>query len=143
MTHRIGKRKLGLPSDQRRALLTGLVRALFQHDKIRTTQTRAKEVQSIAEKLVTMAKGDTLAARREVRKVLAGHTAPQPRKRLKNLTPEQIAVRTLSTGETLVKHVFDNVVPRFITRPGGYTRITKLGLRRGDAAPLVELAFLD
>jgi len=93
--------------------LNGLVRALLIHEKIETTETRAKDARSIAEKVITMAKENTLHARRQARKVL--------------------------NDEDLVKRLFDHIVPRFADRPGGYTRITRVGFRRGDAAPMVKL----
>lgn len=143
MTHRVGKRKLGLPSDQRRALLNGLVRALFQHDKILTTETRAKEVRSLAERLITAGKGPAITAQRQLRRTLVGHTAAQPKRRVKGLDADQLARRTLITGESLVKRVMDDVLPRYKDKQGGYTRITRVGRRRGDAAMVVELALLD
>lgn len=113
MRHRVSGRKFGIPSDQRRALLKGLVRALLTYQKIETTETRAKDVRPIAEKLITLAKNsDTLHARR-------------------------MANRTL-TDETLVRHLFTKIAPEFKSSPGGYTRITKLRARRGDGAPIVS-----
>ncbi len=120
MRHRRSGRKFGLPSDQRRALLRGLVRSLIIHKKIETTETRAKDVRSIAEKMVTRAKQDTLHARRLCRSYLGG-----------------------VDSESVVKELFDNVAPRFRERPGGYTRMAKLGLRRGDASPMVILELAD
>lgn len=116
MNHRIGGRKLGLPSDQRRALLKGLVRALFIYQTIKTTDTRAKEIQSIAEKLITTAKVDSLHARRQTRKFL--------------------------NDETLVHHLFTQIAPEFQGVPGGYTRTVKIGQRRGDAATIVQLSLV-
>ena len=114
MRHRVGGRKLGLPSDQRQALLKGLVRSLFTYQKIQTTETRAKEIRKIAERLITTAKrSDTLHGRR-------------------------IANRYL-TDETLVRHLFTRIAPEFANSAGGYTRMTKIGQRRGDAAPIVLL----
>ena len=102
------------------ALLYGLVRSLFEHEHIKTTETRAKEIRGIAEKVITMAKkglGEDnesgLHARRQARRVL--------------------------NDEDLVKKLFDTVAPKFADRQGGYTRMIKLGMRRGDAAPLVKL----
>jgi large subunit ribosomal protein L17 len=117
MRHRIAGRKFGLPSDQRRALLKGLVRSLIIYKRIETTETRAKDVRSIAEKMVTRAKQDTLHARRVARKYI--------------------------DDESVIKELFDNVGPRFRDRPGGYTRMAKVGVRRGDGAPLVILELAD
>ena len=113
MRHRVAGRKFDLPTDQRLALLKGLVRSLFLYDKIETTETRAKEVRSIAEKMITNARANDLHARRQARKTL--------------------------NDEDLVKRLFDIVAPKFADRPGGYTRMTKIGFRRGDAAPMVKL----
>lgn len=113
MRHRVAGRKFDLPTDQRLALLRGLVRSLFLHERIETTETRAKDVRSIAEKVITVAKDNSLHARRQARKVL--------------------------NDEDLVKKLFDQIAPKFADRSGGYTRITKIGFRRGDAAPMVKL----
>lgn len=114
MNHRIGGRKFGLPSDQRRALLKSLVRALFIYQTIQTTETRAKDVRSIAEKLITGARVDTIHARRLARRYLS--------------------------DETLVHHLFTKIAPEFKTG-SGYTRMVKIGQRRGDAAPIVQLSL--
>jgi len=95
------------------ALLKGLVRALLERGQIRTTEARAKDVRSIAEKVITVAKTNDLHSRRLARRLL--------------------------DDEDLVKVLFDQIAPKFAERPGGYTRITKLGFRRGDAAPMVKL----
>ena len=116
MRHRVAGRKFGLPSDQRMALLKGLLRALIKHGEIETTETRAKDVRSIAEKVITTAKANDLHARRLARRWL--------------------------NDEDLVKVLFDTVAPKFTDRPGGYTRITKIGRRRGDAAPMVKLELV-
>lgn len=115
MNHRIGGRKFGLPSDQRRALLKSLVRALFIYQTIQTTETRAKDVRSIAEKLITGARVDTIHARRLARAYLG--------------------------DETLVHHLFTQIAPEFKTG-SGYTRAVKIGQRRGDAATIVQLSLV-
>jgi len=117
MRHRVSQRKLGLPSDQRQALLRGLVRSLVDKSSILTTETRAKEVRVLAEKLVTLTKAKDVHSRRMARRLL--------------------------NDETLVKRLFDEIGPRFASRPGGYTRMVKLGFRRGDAAPMVKLEFVE
>lgn len=148
MTHLIDRRKLGLPSDQRRALLTNLTRQFIRHGYVRTTLGRAKELQRLAEKLITTAKQDTLAARREARKVLVGHSSssrkPENLVGKTDLEKTEILQRlSLLNGEDLVKHLFDDVAPRFKTRNGGYTRLTKIGTRRGDGAPAAVLELVD
>lgn len=116
MRHRVSGRKFGLPSDQRRALLKGLVRALLIHGTIETTETRAKDLRSVVEKVVTTAKTNDLHSRRMARKVL--------------------------NDEDLIKVLFETIAPRYANRPGGYTRMTKIGFRRGDAAPMVKMELI-
>ncbi len=99
MNHRVGGRKFGVPSDQRRALLKSLVRALLTYQTIKTTDTRAKDVRSIAEKLITTAKVDSLHARRQVRRYIQ--------------------------DETLIHHLFTQIAPEFKNttcrlRPGSF-----------------------
>jgi large subunit ribosomal protein L17 len=133
--HRVGGRKFGLPSDQRRALLKGLVRSLFAYDKIVTTETRAKDIKPIAEKLITTAKRNDLHARRLVRQyvdsnVSAFGTNVENGKLAPN--PDYVPAR-----------LFDVIAPRYKNRQGGYTRITKIGARRGDGAPMVLLELVE
>ncbi|MDR2530554.1 MAG: 50S ribosomal protein L17 [Oscillospiraceae bacterium] len=109
-----GARKLGKTSDQRRAMLRQLVTDLLQHEKITTTVTRAKEVRPIAEKMITLGKKNTLASRR-------------------------LALSYITREETVVK-VFSEIAPKYAERNGGYTRIVRIGPRRGDAA---ELAVIE
>lgn len=150
MTHKIDHRKLGLPSDQRMALLTNLQRQFIRHGYTRTTLGRAKELQRLVEKLITLTKmEDGIEARRRARKILVGHSAssPKPEKALAGKTSgEKVQIlqeRSLINGEDLVKHLFDEVGPRYKTRNGGYTRLTKIGPRRGDAAPSAVLELVD
>jgi large subunit ribosomal protein L17 len=149
MNHRIDQRKLGLPSDQRKHLLSNLQRQMIRHGYVRTTLGRAKETQRLVEKLITLTKlEDGLEGRRRARKVLVGHSSssPKPTKVLAGKTEGEktqiLANRSLLNGEDLVKHLFDNIGPRYKTRPGGYTRLTKLGPRRGDAAPTAVLELI-
>ncbi|NBV41271.1 50S ribosomal protein L17 [bacterium] len=116
MRHRYGNKKLGKPTDQRIALLRSLVRSLFLHGKIKTTDTRAKEARRMAESLITLGKDGSLHARRQALKVLS--------------------------DPTVIKFVFDVVVPQFKERNGGYTRVTKVGIRRGDAAVVSQLELV-
>ena len=149
MNHKIDHRKLGLPSDQRRALLTNLVRQFVRHGYVHTTVHRCKELRRLVEPLITLAKTDTLEARREARKLLVGHSSstPRPEKLLAGKTElEKMVIlqeRSLINGEDLVKHLFDVVAPRFRDRQGGYTRITKTALRRGDAAVMAVIELVD
>ena len=106
-----GYRKLGRPTDQRRAMLRNLVTSFLKHGKIETTETRAKETRSIAEKMITLAKRGDLHARRQVLAYV--------------------------TEEAVVQNLFDNIAPKYAERNGGYTRILKLGPRQGDNAEVV------
>jgi large subunit ribosomal protein L17 len=116
MRHRLGNRKLSRPTDQRLALLRSIVRSLFLHGRVQVTLTRAKEARRMAEKLITATKANNLTARRKVEKTLH--------------------------DRAVVSLIFKTYPERFEGRPGGYTRITKLGARRGDAAPLALLELI-
>ena len=107
-------RKLGRTTDQRMAMLRAMVTYLFENGRIQTTVTRAKEVAPLAEKMITLGKANTLASKRQV--------------------------LSFMTKEDIVKKLFDEVAPRYADRNGGYTRITRIGPRRGDAA---EMAVLE
>ena len=115
MRHNIGLRKLGRTSGHRRALLRNLATALFRHERIRTTLPKARELRPVAERLITLARRDSLHARRQVLRQV--------------------------NDKAVVKKLFSTLAPRFATRPGGYTRTLKLGPRQGDGADLaiVEL----
>ena len=148
MRHKVDQRKLGLPSDQRRALLTNLARQFIRHGYTHTTLGRAKELRRIVEQLVTLGKDDTLAARRAARKVLVGHSASskKPRELAGKTDTEKMQImrdRSILNGEDLVAHLFDNVAPKFKNRKGGYTRLTRTGVRRGDAAPTAVLELVE
>ena len=109
-----GTRKLGRTSDQRKAMLRAMTTYLLENGKIETTFYRAKEVQPIAEKMITLGKKNTLASYR---------------KALGYITKEDVA-----------KKVIDEYGPKYADRNGGYTRIIKTGMRRGDAA---EMAIIE
>lgn len=111
-----GYRKLGLATDQRRAMLRSLVTSFLKHGKIETTETRAKETRKIAEKMITLAKRGDLHARRQV---------------LAYVLEEEV-----------VQNLFDNVAPKYAERNGGYTRMYKKGPRRGDGAEVVILELV-
>ena len=107
-------RKLGRPSDQRRAMLRAMTTYLLENGQIKTTYARAKEVAPIAEKMITLAKKNNLAAYRQA---------------LSYLTKEDVA-----------KKLFQEIGPKYASRNGGYTRVLKMGPRRGDAA---EMAIIQ
>ena len=149
MNHKIDRRKLGLPSDQRAALLINLQRQFIRHGYVHTTLHRAKELQRLVEKLITVSKSDTLEARRRARRVLVGHSSstPEPERMVAGKAPAErtaiLARHSLINGEDLVRHLFAEVAPRFKDRPGGYTRLTRTGRRRGDGAETAVLELVD
>ncbi|MBQ3023340.1 MAG: 50S ribosomal protein L17 [Clostridia bacterium] len=112
-----GTRKLGRPTDQRIAMLRGMVTALLENGKIETTVTRAKEVRPLAENMITLGKRGDLHARRQALSFI--------------------------TKEDVVKKVFEELAPKYAERNGGYTRIIKTGVRRGDNAPMAIIALVD
>lgn len=117
MRHKKKGRKLGRKVGNRKALLRNLACQLILHKKIKTTDSKAKELRSFIEPLITLAKKDNLHARRMVIKKI-------PKK-------------------DIVKVLFEEIAPLFSARPGGYTRITKLGLRDNDRAPVSVIEFVE
>ena len=111
-----GTRKLGRPTDHRKAMLRAMVTYLLENGKIETTVTRAKEVRPLAEKMITLGKNNTLAAKRQAFAFI--------------------------TKEAVVKKTFDEIAPKYAGRNGGYTRIVKLGARKGDGAMEVILELV-
>jgi len=124
MRHRVVGRKLGRQKDQRAALRRNLVKQLFEHERIRTTHAKALAVRGQAERLITLAKQGNQAG--EARMVNA----------------RRLAAARLSDADS-VKKLFEDIAPRFEDRPGGYTRIIKLGPRKGDAANMVILELVE
>lgn len=109
-----GTRKLGRPTDQRRAMLRAMTTYLLENGRIETTISRAKEVAPMTEKIISLGKKDTLAARRQAMAYV--------------------------TKEDVVNKLFKQIAPGYSERNGGYTRITRIGPRRGDAA---EMAVVE
>jgi large subunit ribosomal protein L17 len=135
MRHRVSGRKFSLPSDQRKALLKSLVRALFINDKIMTTETRAKEARVIAEKLITTARRNDIHSRRLVRQFLDSNIA--------EFGIDAATHKPARNPNYVVPRLFEQIAPRYANRPGGYTRITHIGARRGDGAPMVMLELVE
>ncbi|MFN3761895.1 MAG: 50S ribosomal protein L17 [Anaerolineae bacterium] len=126
-------KKLNRSSGHRRALFRNLVSALIYHERIETTEAKAEAVRGHAEKLITLAKRG-LASGDPAYGVYARRLAAARMNRWV-VTPEGERV-------DLVKKLFEEIAPRYRNRPGGYTRITKLGPRKGDAAPMVVLELV-
>lgn len=152
MRHKIAGRRLGRPTDQRMALLRNLVTSLLWHGSVTTTKTRAQEAERIAERLITLAKEDTLHRRRQARQVLMPRTglmASEKRGSYREAptggeTGEAVGGgRSASTVENSVNHLFTHVAPQFQDRPGGYTRIVPMAPRRGDGVLQVQLQLID
>jgi large subunit ribosomal protein L17 len=116
MRHLVRGRKLRRTTAHRRALLRNLVTSLLEKERIQTTVAKAKEARPEAEKMITLAKKNTLQTRRRALAFL--------------------------TKESAVTKLFDTVAPRFSERPGGYTRIVKTGLRAGDGSPMAMLELV-
>ena len=116
MRHRVSGRSLSRPTGHRLSMLRTMVKDLIRHEAIRTTAAKAREVRPMAEKAITYAKKGTLHDRRQAFAML--------------------------TDDSLVRKLFDELGPRYESRPGGYTRIVKLGPRNGDAAPMAIIELL-
>lgn len=136
MRHHVAGKRLSRSSGQRRALRRNMVTALFHHERIETTEAKAKAIRGQAEKLITLAKRG-LAAEQEdpVRGVHARRLAAG---RLDRWVTEPDGTRMDILGK-----LFEDIAPRYMDRPGGYTRVYKLGPRRGDAAPMVLLELVE
>jgi large subunit ribosomal protein L17 len=117
MRHKVGGRKLSRSSAHRRALYRNLVTDLLNYEKITTTEAKAKEVRSLAERMITLGKEGGLHSRRQA---------------LAYILDERVADK-----------VFIKLAPRYAERAGGYTRITKIGPRLGDGAPMVQLELVE
>lgn len=117
MRHRLEGRKFGREADHRNAMLKNLVRSLIEHERITTTLAKAKEIRSLAERVISYGKRGEVHHRRLALSVLG--------------------------DRSLVKKLFDELAPRFKDRPGGYTRVMKTGFRRGDCAAMAIIEFVE
>ncbi len=166
MRHRVAGRRLGRDTKHRKMLRRTLITQLFRHEKIKTTEAKAKAIRAQAEKMITLARNRGDAERlielaedqkeSELRSLLTPAQAGRLLRTVENNEPEQleqearaIAVharrlieRDIRDREVLYK-LFHDIAPRYIGRPGGYTRIVKLGPRKGDAAKMVSLMLLE
>lgn len=111
-----GKRKLGRTTDQKKAMMRAMVTYLLENGQIETTVTRAKEVRSAAEKIITIGKNSDLHSKRQVYAYV--------------------------TKESVSKKLFDEIAPKYVDRNGGYTKIVKIGPRRGDAAEMAIISLV-
>ncbi len=124
MRHHVAGYRLSRSKDERTALRRILIKQLFTHERIKTTHTKAMAIRAEAEQLITLARNSGKGT--DIQKVNA-----------RRLVASRLA------DADVVKKLFDDIAPRFATRPGGYTRIVKLGPRLGDAAPMVLLELVE
>ena len=125
MRHRVAGKKLSRTKEQRLALRRGLITDLFRHGHLQTTDTKIEAIRGEAEKMITAAK----------RAVASGDA-------LKQVNARRLVARTL-TDPAIIRKLFDEIAPKYAERPGGYTRVYKLGRRLGDAAPIALLELLE
>ena len=117
MPHRIAGRKLSRPHAHRLSMLANLAVAILRYEKIKTTEARAKEFRGQVDRMITLAKDGSLAARRQI-------------------------VAQLPDEPLVVSKLFDEIAPKYADRTSGYTRIVRIGMRRGDAAPIVQIELV-
>lgn len=117
MKHRVGYNRLGRKPAHRKSLHRNMVSSLFKHERIRTTKAKAREIRRTAEKMITRAKVDSVHNRRMVARDIK--------------------------DEAILAKLFTDIAPRFVKRPGGYTRMLKIGQRNGDASEMVLLELVD
>ncbi len=117
-------RKLGRTADHRKALLRNMATSMIACEKINTTEMKAKELRTVVDELVTLAKKGDLHARRQAAAFVRDVVVDE------------------KTGKTALQKLFDEIGPRYATRNGGYTRVVKTGVRHGDAAPMAYIEFV-
>ena len=124
MRHQVAGYKLGRTKSARIALRRNLIKQLFTHERIQTTKAKAAAIRGEAEKLITLARNS--ASGTDIEK----------------LNARRLAISKMGDNQ-LIKRLFDDIAPRFATRPGGYTRVLKLGPRLGDSAEMVVLELVE
>ncbi len=125
MRHKVAGKRLGREMGHRNALRRNLIKDLFEHERITTTQAKVRAIRAEAEKLITIAK-----------------RANATKDTTRGVHARRLVYARLNDRD-LVGKVFNTIAPRYETRPGGYTRVYKLGPRQGDAAPMVLLELVD
>jgi len=129
MRHRVAHRKLGRVTEHRIALLRNQAQALLQHERIETTVPKAKELRPYVERLISIAKRSLVT------------TGEAEERRLRRMNAERLVSRDLSDQKVVAK-LFEAIAPRYTERAGGYTRLLRLGHRRGDAAEVAQVELL-
>ena len=117
-------RKFGRNADHRKAMLRNLATSVIMYGKVETTEAKAKDMRSVVDELITLGKKGDLAARRQAAAFVRNVVADE------------------KTGQTVLKKLFEEVAPKYADRKGGYTRVVKTGVRRGDAAPMAYICLL-
>lgn len=136
MRHRVAGKRLNRSSGNRKALRRTLVTALFHHERVETTEAKAKAIRGQAEKLITLAKRGLAAEEQDPARGI--HARRLAAGRLDRWVTEPDG-----TVVDILEKLFGDIAPRYVDRPGGYTRIYKLGPRKGDAAPIVLLELVE
>lgn len=124
MRHKVAGYKLGRSKDRRAALRRNLIKQLFTHERIRTTRTKAQALRGAAERMITLAKRGNEAGEAQM------------------VHARRLAAARIGDAE-VVQKLFDDIAPRYVDRPGGYTRILKLGPRQGDSAEMVLIELVE
>ncbi len=132
MRHLKAGKKLGRRKDARKQLRRNLMKALFEHGRIRTTRAKAQAIRGEVEKIITLAKRGNAALER-------GDEAG----RAEMVHCQRLVAARLAADRKLVHKIFHDIAPRYMERPGGYTRMYKVGWRRGDAAEMVILELVE
>jgi len=135
MRHRVAGKKLGRSSAHRKSLRRNLVTSLFYNGYIETTEAKAKAIRSYAEKLITLAKRGLVAAEEDPSRAV--HARRLAEKRLHRWVKDEEGYWV-----DVLAILFEEIAPRYLDRPGGYTRTYKLGPRKGDAAPMVLMELV-
>ncbi|RMG46121.1 MAG: 50S ribosomal protein L17 [Acidobacteria bacterium] len=150
MRHRVAHRKLGRTTEHRMAMLRNLCTSLIVEERVVTTVAKAKELRSFAERAITLAKRGLTAdspekalsyRRRAARFFIGGHAEIRLRYISDKKRQKRVIERT--GGVRALKKLFDEIGPRYLERPGGYTRVIKLGWRRGDGADMAVVELVE
>jgi large subunit ribosomal protein L17 len=166
MRHRVAGKRLGRDTKHRKMMRRTMITQLFRHEQIKTTEAKAKSIRAQAEKMITLARNrgdadrlidlaesgdeETLnrlltdaQARRLLREAEAGETEALEREaRAITVHAQRLVARDIHDRE-VVNKLFHDIAPRYLERPGGYTRMVKLGMRKGDAAKMVQLMLVE
>jgi large subunit ribosomal protein L17 len=136
MRHRVAGKRLNRSSSNRTALRRSLVTALLHHERIETTEAKARAIRAQAEKLITLAKRGLVAEQEEPARGVHA-------RRLATGRIDRWVTESDGTVVDILEKLFDDIAPRYADRPGGYTRIYKLGPRKGDAAQMVLMELVE